>query len=307
MAEATSKTDESTLSSLFKEIWDAYLYMEHQEDPTGSDKVQGEVRKILAKAEQAIYMVNQLQLFSDNEEIDEVASNEIKYMLLPALLAYFHNLNTHASRLETVQKAKTHYRDFLRMCKSYKVSAIHIPVDADDHDDDEEEEPHDSKPANKPGAMDLQATAVQRQSKIERFRQSKVYESRLKELSEAVEKDSVDEEVKREFYLTQVKRWINTALDELESLDSEVQILKHMAQMKKQGAKSHSSGQASGEGQAQKPKTKPFRPFILTKDLVQKQVFGLGYPSIPTMSIEEFYQQKVNDGTFSIPQCGQGG
>nr|KAG5692360.1 hypothetical protein BaRGS_007973 [Batillaria attramentaria] len=179
--------------------------------------LQGEVRKILAKAEQAIYMVNQLQLFSDNEEIDEVASNEIKYMLLPALLAYFHNLNTHASRLETVQKAK------------------------------------------------------------------------------------------REFYLTQVKRWINTALDELESLDSEDQILKHMAQMKKQGAKSHSSGQASGEGQAQKPKTKPFRPFILTKDLVQKQVFGLGYPSIPTMSIEEFYQQKVNDGTFSIPQCGQGG
>ena len=44
-----------------------------------------------------------------------------------------------------------------------------------------------------------------------------------------------------------------------------------------------------------------FRPFILTKDAIQKQVFGLGYPGVPTMSIEEFYQQKVSDGTFSIP------
>lgn len=44
--------------------------------------------------------------------------------------------------------------------------------------------------------MDLYALASQRQSKIERFRQRKAFESRLKELSEAVEKESVDEEVK---------------------------------------------------------------------------------------------------------------
>ena len=47
-----------------------------------------------------------------------------------------------------------------------------------------------------------------------------------------------------------------------------------------------------------------FRPFILTKDALQKQVFGAGYPSIPTMSIEEFYQQKVEDGTFCVPNSG---
>ena len=38
--------------------------------------------------------------------------------------------------------------------------------------------------------------ASQRQSKIERFRQNKEYEGRLKELAEAVEKESVDDEVK---------------------------------------------------------------------------------------------------------------
>lgn len=278
--------------------------IEQTEESTGSDKIQGEVRKALAKAEQAIFMVNQLQLFSDNEEIEEVATNEVKYMLLPALLANFHALNTHASRLETVLKAKNHYKDFLRMCKSYKVSSVHIPLDVE-----EDEEGADAalvNPASHPRGMDLQGMAVQRNSKIERFRQNKEYEGRLKELSELVERESVDDELKREFYLTQVKRWINKALDEVDSLTSEVQILQHMAQMKKQGkgeSPTKSGGDNAGKQAAASTK-KSFRPFILTKDALQKQVYGLGYPGIPTMSIEEFYQQKVDDGTFSIPNCG---
>ncbi|GFT42119.1 immunoglobulin-binding protein 1, partial [Nephila pilipes] len=36
----------------------------------------------------------------------------------------------------------------------------------------------------------------------------------------------------------------------------------------------------------------PLKPFIITKDAIQKQVFGLGYPSIPVMTIDDFYRQK---------------
>lgn len=42
----------------------------------------------------------------------------------------------------------------------------------------------------------------------------------------------------------------------------------------------------------------PLRPFIITKDLLQKQVYGLGYPGIPTMTIEEFFDKKVAEGTM---------
>ena len=35
--------------------------------------------------------------------------------------------------------------------------------------------------------------------------------------------------------------------------------------------------------------------------MIQKKVFGAGYPSLPTLTIEEFYEQKVQDGTFQIP------
>ena len=42
------------------------------------DYFQGQLRKALANAEKAIAMVNMLHLFSDNEEIEEVATNEIR-------------------------------------------------------------------------------------------------------------------------------------------------------------------------------------------------------------------------------------
>jgi len=38
------------------------------------------------------------------------------------------------------------------------------------------------------------------------------------------------------------------------------------------------------------------KPFIITRDAMQAKVFGLGYPSVPVYSIDEFYDQKVADG-----------
>ena len=44
----------------------------------------------------------------------------------------------------------------------------------------------------------------------------------------------------------------------------------------------------------------PSRPFIITRDQVQKKVFGLGYPSVPTYTIDEFYERQVELG--NVPQ-----
>ncbi len=36
-------------------------------------------------------------------------------------------------------------------------------------------------------------------------------------------------------------------------------------------------------------------PFILTRDKLQAQVIGAGYPSVPTYTLEEFYEQRYKD------------
>jgi len=43
------------------------------------------------------------------------------------------------------------------------------------------------------------------------------------------------------------------------------------------------------------------RPFILTKSDLQKQVFGAGYPSVPTYTVEEFYEAQVRAGQLPPP------
>lgn len=34
---------------------------------------------------------------------------------------------------------------------------------------------------------------------------------------------------------------------------------------------------------------------------MQKAVYGMGYPSLPTMTVQEFYDQRVADGIFPDP------
>lgn len=56
----------------------------------------------------------------------------------------------------------------------------------------------------------------------------------------------------------------------------------------------------TGKVEPAKPKpSRPLQPIIITRDAVQKQVFGMGYPSLPVMSIEEFYDERARNGWYN--------
>lgn len=46
---------------------------------------------------------------------------------------------------------------------------------------------------------------------------------------------------------------------------------------------------------AERPRA-PLRPVIIARDEMQKAVFGAGYPAIPSLTVEEFYDQRVREG-----------
>lgn len=241
-------------------------------------------------------MTNLLHLFSDNEDIDEVSTTSLKYLLLPGLLNYFTLRKTGEDRLELVKKAKAHVKDFMRLCALYNLTTIKF-----EDDDDEDAEMKNGKEVSTTLSAkkepDLLGMANQRQNKIDRYKEQKKTLQEIKELRVYVEKEHVDDEVQRKYYLLLLKNWISSSLDDYENIKMELQILKQMAAMKAKGidvAEEKKSEEAAA-------KKKPFRPFIITKDQLQKQVIGAGYPSLPTMTVEEFYEQKVKDGTFQIP------
>ena len=60
-----------------------------------------------------------------------------------------------------------------------------------------------------------------------------------------------------------------------------------MAQMREQ------SGGACATVAVQRPKIRPLKPIIITRDAIQKEIFGMGYKNVPVMSIEEFYEDRA--------------
>lgn len=59
-----------------------------------------------------------------------------------------------------------------------------------------------------------------------RYKQKKEVEHRLSALKSAVESGQADDERVREYYLLHLRRWIGISLEEIESIDQEIKILK---------------------------------------------------------------------------------
>lgn len=134
----------------------------------------------------------------------------------------------------------------------------------------------------------------QRNTKIEQYRIKKELDDQIKKIKIVMEREHIDDDLKREFYIKLIKSSIMNSVDEISSIEQEKQILDHMSQMK------HDDPDSERPKPVRRP-TQPLRPIIITKDAVQKAVYGLGYPSMPTMTVDEFYTQRVEEGIFPDP------
>ncbi|KAK6015087.1 hypothetical protein OSTOST_19496, partial [Ostertagia ostertagi] len=71
--------------------------------------------------EKLTHAVSTLGLFSDNEEVEDLATSSIPFLLIPCYLGVaHHNTTTEPShRADQLQLAKVYYRDFLKRLRSY--------------------------------------------------------------------------------------------------------------------------------------------------------------------------------------------
>ncbi|NXX18268.1 IGBP1 protein, partial [Podargus strigoides] len=228
------------------------------EPSSGALVVQDKVRQGLDALQRAAAMVAQLDLFSENEELEEIASADLKYLLLPALLGALTLKQVDLSRrLQHLESARAHFWRFLKLCKSYGLGSFHLPP-ASPPGEEDGKSPSPGGPA--PAQPSLVAMASSRQAKIERYKQKKELENRLASMRTIVESEQADEDQKREFYILQIQKWINTSLEEIESIDQEMVILRSRGTAKQSSAPPHGT---SRQARA------PMKPFILTRDAAQ--------------------------------------
>ncbi|XP_061541989.1 immunoglobulin-binding protein 1 [Phycodurus eques] len=276
-----SDAEAPKLSDLFDRGWKIFDEVDNTNDPLASNSVQVRVKRAISMLEESSRMAAQLDLFSPNEELEEIATADLKYLLSPALLgALTMKLSGRDKRLEIVQTARAYFMDFLNRCKDYNISRFSLPESVDDSTvPDEATDNARSACVPMPSTSNLVAMAAQRQTKIERYSQKKKLEARLSDVRTSVESGRADDETSRDFYLLNVRKWVILCLDEVQSIDQEMEILKSMDQM-----------QLSAP-QPARPSRPPMKPFILTKDALQAQVFGAGYPSLATMTVDDWYDQ----------------
>ncbi|NWI87171.1 IGBP1 protein, partial [Pitta sordida] len=238
-------------------------------------------------------MVAQLELFSENEELEEIASADLKFLLLPALLGALTLKQVEQSRrLEHLESARGHFVRFLRLCRSYGLGTFQLP--ASEEGSGSPREPAGTQPS-------LVAMAMSRKAKIERYKQKKELENKLASMRSLVEGGTADEEQLREFYILQIQQWISTSLEEVESIDQELVILRSRDAARQAPAAPHGPP---------RPPRAPVKPFILTRDAAQARVFGAGYPGLPTMTVDDWYEQRRRQGIVSgqsVPQRVPGG
>lgn len=135
---------------------------------------------------------------------------------------------------------------------------------------------------------------INRNAKLQRYQQEKDLESRLNILKKNLDNPNIDDENKREYFVTLLKLYAVQIVEELNLLKTEKMILKNMKEM----GSMHTLASESQKSQKQKSLTPKLQPIIITRDEVQKKVFGAGYPSLPVLTVQEFYEQRIKDGEY---------
>lgn len=151
--------------------------------------------------------------------------------------------------------------------------------------------------AAKSELADLMVMARQRDLKMEQYRLKKELDDQIKQIKTVMDREHVDDSVKRDFYVKILKSSVLEAQDELKSIADEMKIIEYRNKMRQEDPDFDAATRLPPKIYA----APPLKPIIITKDAVQKAIYGIGYPSIPTMSVDEFYEDRVREGIFPDP------
>uniref|UniRef100_A0A8C9M187 Immunoglobulin (CD79A) binding protein 1 pseudogene 2 n=1 Tax=Piliocolobus tephrosceles TaxID=591936 RepID=A0A8C9M187_9PRIM len=233
-------------------------------EPTGSRIVQEKVLKVLDLLQKVAKMLSQLDLFSRNEDLEEITSTDLKYLMVPAFQGALTMKQVNPSKhLDHLQQAREHFIKYLTQCHYYRVAEFELPQTKTNSAENNTAIISTAYPS-------LVAMASQRQAKIERYKQKKELKHRLSTMKSAVESGQANDERVHEYYLLHLQRCI----------DQEIKILGEK-DFSREASTSNSSGH-------EKPLIKPF---ILTQNMAQAKVFGAGYPSLASMTVSDWYDQ----------------
>lgn len=218
---------------------------------------QDDVRRAIELLESATELVNEQQLFGASEQIDEVATSDVKFLLLPAFLGFLTLKLTAVDRTDLMKLSRVYFKDYLTRLTTY--GADSVPMEVDEPDDEEEMKENILMPSS----------TRRRNNRRRRTSPPSVEQSlsNMRDIIRSSSDEDMDEEFVRRYYLTLLTYWTSLAKEELNNIEV---MLKRIGQ----------------DGSTITNR----RPYIIYD---QKPVFGTGYMSNSSMSADDFSPQPV--------------
>lgn len=112
---------------------------------------------------QPSFTTSPFALCSRNEELEEIASADLKYLMVPAFQGSLTLKQVNPSkRLEHLFEAREHFLNYLTQCQNYHVADFELPLPKRNLDEN-------NTPSSSMAYPNLVTMASQRQAKIERW------------------------------------------------------------------------------------------------------------------------------------------
>ncbi|PNS18848.1 hypothetical protein CAC42_5387 [Sphaceloma murrayae] len=296
--------DSSSLRSLFESAEDQRRRLE-QLPSTNADVYQDAVRSALTDYQKCLETADQVALFSPNETIDDVTSNDIQYFLLHYRVAELTLKRIGSDRRGDLKKAQASLCAFLKQIDSYEIlervdaKLLERLLEAPDNF----------------SIVTGTDPAAKREVKIRRFKEEKELRQRL-EFLRSSSAASQDEEMTRTLHLQHVQYGVHQAFQMLESIVQELHILALAPPPRPEpdlnGTLDERDRERQGDGYSDRldgpmsaglkgalldAKGRPMRPFTLL-DKRQELQAGVFRPdhSLPTMTIDEYLDEEMRRG-----------
>lgn len=272
--DTTNAKNPDKLVDVFNDLWKKHHEIDTSSAPTNSTDFQSAVDNNIQVALRLVENVRELSMFSDNETVDEISTQDIRFLLVHAIAASLHSKKQCdiSSRAELIETITSHYLSFVKQCSEYEIgNSLQMQKRISSQ----------NSTSHFGGKKDLASMNADREAKIALYRKAKLQAQQVQEMESKLH----DEEIARKYWLLQIEKWIATAVDEVQSMKMELEMLNRFKNVPREEIE-----------KSRQPKNPPKKPFILTKDKLQAAVFGAGYPSLPTMTLDEFYEKEVAAG-----------
>ncbi|EPZ36459.1 TAP42-like protein [Rozella allomycis CSF55] len=258
---------QESLNTLFHNSHNLIQSLSKSPFSTTTQEYQIQLQKLLNILVLIQQRVQREHLISKNEEIEDINTETLKYLLIDAFYAE-HVVNlTDKDRKHLLEDALAHSKRFLEVCVCIKLLK----------DEEYDDLSNDSK---------LTSPEKQRESKIAKYKQEKHLASLLEGLKERL--DMEDEEIQREYFIMLIKLYTMKIFELIKIIEQELQLIK-----------SFQENQHEMEPKVRSEPSQFSKPFVLLskREKMRNQVFQPGY-NLPTMTIDEYLEIERSRGNI---------